>query len=271
LAGTAGVAAIAPAGRKFGMQDLWRMALWGMAAAAALLLVAYASTTETGRHRIALAAGELHALIRSSSAKPVRPLDAKEGQKLAESVRLLSTDRDRVAARITTLERSVDSITGSIARVEKAALAAQRPLPQALAAPADPASPAGAAPEGVTSSIDQGAIPLPPRTPAAAQMQTPPSGAVARAEFGLDIGSARTLEGLRALWTAALQRHAAQLDGLQPIIHLRERPRPAGLELRLVAGPIPNAAAAARLCARLSAAGALCQPAVFDGQRLAVR
>jgi len=253
------------------MEDLWRMALWGMAAAAALLLVAFASTTETGRHRIALAAGELHTLIRSSRAKPVRPLDAKEGQKLAEAVRLLSADRERVAARITTLERSVDTITGSIARVEKAALAVQRPLPQGPAAPAARSPSVGAAAEGVTSSIDQAAVPLPPRSPAAAQLQTSPSSEMARAEFGLDIGSARTLEGLRALWTAALQRHAAQLDGLQPIIHLRERPRPAGLELRLVAGPIPNAAAAARLCALLSAAGAVCQPAMFDGQRLAVR
>lgn len=253
------------------MQDLWRTALWGMAAAAAMLLVAFASTTETGRHRIALAAGELHTLMRSSRANPVRPLDAKEGQQLAEAVNLLAADRDRVAARITTLERSIHNIAGSIARVEKAALAVQRPLPQGPVAPAAPAPSASAAVEGVTSSIDQASVLLPLPSPAAAQMQTSPSGEMARPEFGLDIGSARTLEGLRALWTAALQRHAAQLDGLQPIIHLRERPRPAGLELRLVAGPVPSAAAAARLCARLSAAGAVCQPAVFDGQRLAVR
>lgn len=241
------------------------MALWGMAAAAALLLVAIASTTNTGRHRIAFAAGELHTLLRSSRTKPVRPLDAKEAQELAETVNQLAADRDRVAARIATLERSIDNIASSIARVEKAALAVRRPVPHG------PPAPAGAAVEGVTSSIDQGNVPLPPHSPAAAQMQTSPSGEMARPEFGLDIGTAKTLEGLRALWTAALQQHAAQLDGLQPIIHLRDRPRSAGPELRLVAGPVPSAATAARLCARLSAAGAICQPAVFDGQRLAVR
>jgi hypothetical protein len=52
---------------------------------------------------------------------------------------------------------------------------------------------------------------------------------------------------------------------------VRESARPGGVELRLVAGPIANAASAARLCATLAAAGATCQPATFDGQRLAMR
>jgi hypothetical protein len=41
------------------------------------------------------------------------------------------------------------------------------------------------------------------------------------------------------------------------------------VELRLVAGPLPNAAAAARACAMLP--GANCHPTVFEGQRLALR
>jgi hypothetical protein len=157
------------------MNDLWRMALWGAAAAAALLLVAFASTSETGRHRIARAAGDLHALMRTSSAKPTRPLDAREEQKLAEAVRLLTADRDQAAARIATLERSVDNVAGSIARVEKAALAPRRPLQQAPAMPVTPATSAGAAVEGVTSSIDHAPVPAPPPSPVAGQMQTPPA------------------------------------------------------------------------------------------------
>jgi hypothetical protein len=51
---------------------------------------------------------------------------------------------------------------------------------------------------------------------------------------------------------------------------MRER-RPGGMDLHLVVGPIPNAATAARLCATITAAGALCQPSSFDGQRLALR
>ena len=36
----------ATARAKFGMRDLWRMALWGLSASAALTLVAYAGTTD---------------------------------------------------------------------------------------------------------------------------------------------------------------------------------------------------------------------------------
>jgi hypothetical protein len=41
--------------------------------------------------------------------------------------------------------------------------------------------------------------------------------------------------------------------------------------LRLVIGPLGNAAAAARLCGKVANAGLSCQPAIFDGQRLALR
>jgi hypothetical protein len=52
---------------------------------------------------------------------------------------------------------------------------------------------------------------------------------------------------------------------------VREGKRPGEIELRLVAGPLGNAGAAARLCAALAAAGKACQPAVYDGQRLALQ
>jgi len=41
--------------------------------------------------------------------------------------------------------------------------------------------------------------------------------------------------------------------------------------LRLVAGPLPDAGAAAQLCASLTPMGLFCQPAMYDGQHLAVR
>ena len=50
---------------------------------------------------------------------------------------------------------------------------------------------------------------------------------------------------------------------------VRESTRPGGVELRLVAGPLANASLAARLCGAFANTGAACQPAVFDGQRLA--
>ena len=94
---------------------------------------------------------------------------------------------------------------------------------------------------------------------------------MSKTEYGLDLGSASTIEALRTAWNAALRRHGAVLEGLRPVVQMRERPRPGATEFRLIAGPIPNATAAARLCATMTAAGAICAPAVFDGQRLAGR
>jgi hypothetical protein len=242
------------------MRDLWRTALWGLAAAAALSLAAYASTTNTGGERLMLAASQMHEIVRPTGIKPPRPLDAREGQRLAESVRVLSSDRDRLLARIAALEHSLQDVTGSIARVSKAVeAAAERPAP--VAVQADPPA------DDTTASVNAAGLP-PPRRPQHPQAVPDAPG---KTEFGLDIGGAGTLDGLRTLWAAARQRHAAALDGLRPIVHLRETRRPGGLDLRLVAGPLPNAAAAARLCATLTAAGAACHPTVFDGQRLAAR
>jgi hypothetical protein len=233
------------------MRQLWRTALWGLAATAALATAGYATSTAIGQDRIAIAAAQAREMIHPTGKKPPRPMDADEGRKLAEAVRSLADERERLQSRLASLEGRVDDITGSVERVEKA-VAAPPPRPVSE----KPATP----PEDLTSSI---AAPN-----AEAQSERP---GPARAEFGVDLGSANSLDGLRTLWSNTRQRHAAPLDGLRPIVQLRERPRPAPLELRLVAGPVVNAAAAARLCATLVASGALCQPAVFDGQRLAVR
>jgi hypothetical protein len=276
----------APAQRTFGMRDLRRLGLWGIAATASMAVAAYAGTTAAGRDRLMMAAADLHQALNPSGARPPRPLDAQEGQKLAEAVRQLTADRDRLLTRIATLEHSIDDMTGSIARVEKATQASPQPRSEpgetpagtapatssSAGAPATGPAPAASESPAVTASIGPEAVPIPPpRTPAVAPDQPAASDSVIKTEFGVDIGSASSIQGLRALWSDARRRHPAQLEGLRPIIHLRERARPAALELRLVAGPIANAAVAARLCGAITAAGSVCQPALFDGQRLAVR
>jgi len=109
------------------------------------------------------------------------------------------------------------------------------------------------------------------QAPQESQIQPPETNAISVVEYGLDLGGASTVDGVRALWTTAQRRYASQLDGLHPILRLRERTRPAGVELRLVVGPITSATAAAKLCLAMSAVGATCQPTLFDGQRLALR
>jgi hypothetical protein len=245
---------VKPVRPKFGLRDLFRLTVWGLTAAGALFVAVYAATTEVGRDRLFVALAEVHEILMPTGIKPIRPLDAREGRRLAETVRSLAADRERLLARVATLEQSIDGITGSIARVEQAARATP-PAPAPSAAPPEPAPPRGAPSEDVTSSI-----PMPPQPPAA-------SG---KPEFGLDLGSATTVDALRTAWTAALRRHGPLLEGLRPVVQMRERPRPGGMELRLIAGPIPNAAAAARICVSMTAAGAICAPTVFEGQRLAL-
>jgi hypothetical protein len=94
---------------------------------------------------------------------------------------------------------------------------------------------------------------------------------VAHTDFGVDLGSASSIKGLRALWHGVLKSDAKELASLRPIIVLKERTNGLGMQLRLVAGPLVDAAAAAKICAVLSENGRTCETAVFDGQRLAMK
>jgi hypothetical protein len=254
------------AARKFGIRELGRLALWGVATAGALATVAYASSTNAGRERVKVAVSDIREALLPTGVQVQHPLTAQEGQRLVEAVRTLTADREQLLTRIAALEHNVEDITGSIARVQqtqKNAESAARipepaPSPQ-LEAAAPPTQP----PEEVTSTITMPAQTQPLQQPT---RDTPVS---IRTEFGLDLGSAPTVEALRGAWAIALRRHGKLLEGLYPVVHRRERPRGAGLELRLVAGPLPNAAAAARICAAMTAVSAICQPSIFEGQRLA--
>jgi len=94
--------------------------------------------------------------------------------------------------------------------------------------------------------------------------------AVQRTEFGVDVGGANSLSGLRALWRGLLKSNAA-LAPLRPVIAVKENRNGLGLQLRLVAGPLSDAAAAAKICAALTESERSCETTVFDGQRLAMK
>ena len=98
-----------------------------------------------------------------------------------------------------------------------------------------------------------------------------PKLAVQRTEFGVDIGGANSLPGLRALWRGLLKsRSNAALTTLRPIIVIKEGNNGLGMQLRLVAGPIHDAAAAAKICAAMIENDRSCATTVFEGQRLAL-
>jgi hypothetical protein len=96
---------------------------------------------------------------------------------------------------------------------------------------------------------------------------------IQRTEFAVELGGANSISGLRALWRGLLKSHdnKTALASLQPIIVLRESDTGLGMQLKLAAGPLHDAAEAAKICAALTESSKrTCETTVFDGQRLAM-
>ena len=99
-----------------------------------------------------------------------------------------------------------------------------------------------------------------------------PKASLRRTEFGVDLGTANSVNGLRMLWLGLLKsRSNAPLAPLQPIIVVREGSKGLGMQLHLVAGPLNDAGAAAKICAVLTENKRPCETTVFDGQRLSLK
>jgi hypothetical protein len=149
---------------------------------------------------------------------------------------------------------------------------------KSMMGPPDPAAPkliealkpaAQAGPPGVAAATppkDQSTPDAAPNTPSAA----PPSElTVQHTDFAVDLGSANSVGGLRALWRGLVKSNG-ELAELHPIIVVKESTTGLGMQLRLAAGPLHDAAAAARICAALTENKRACETTVFDGQRLAM-
>jgi hypothetical protein len=148
------------------------------------------------------------------------------------------------------------------------------PAAQKLIEPTPPAKADAAVPAPEVVASAPPADKAPPTNKAApnANQAAPPPLAVQRTEFGVDVGGANSVPGLRALWLGLLKwRSNAPLKALQPIIVVREGNSGLGMQLRLVAGPLTDAAAAARICAVMAENKRPCTTTVFDGQRLAMK
>ncbi len=299
-------------GNDFDMRALIRLGSWGGAVVLALLVVVIASRSEIGEKRIR--AAYLSITAPPETAKPAPPAPTpqmiaraaeleNETRRLADNIRVLSADRDRLMVRLSTLERNLDDMTGSIERRINSNLA--RAMPAAPPAPPAPPPPQIAAPvtappakpaesplppnaslmpvgPSFAATVKMAPMALPPSSSftatsrvvsahAIATGDNPPGDSVAsRTEFGVDIGGGANVDVLRVLWANAKDGRGALFEGLRPLMAIREG-KAGAVELRLIVGPLTNAAAAARLCAQLLAAGLPCQQAIFDGQKLALR
>jgi hypothetical protein len=232
------------------MRGLWRLVVWGSTAATALLIAVMSSRGVVGSQRAAFAAstfgGATVAVVQPLQPAPTpqqpaaRPFDAQaETKKLADAVRDLSADNDELKSRLAVVEHSVDDVTGSIERQAKAT----PPWPDS--GPPVPATPAAIA------AVVAPALPLP-------------------MEYGVDIGSAVSIQALRARWAGIRSAHPQLFDGLAPTIALGGTQQSNRPELRLVIGPLASADAAAKLCKTLERFRLTCQPTIFAGRHLAL-
>ncbi|MGM4886012.1 hypothetical protein AB7813_03335 [Tardiphaga sp. 20_F10_N6_6] len=324
---------------------MWRLGSWGVAAVGAVVVAILASQSQVRLRRDQVATSDTFAR-QSQQIQFVAKETQAEARRLTLAIETLNSDRDRLYARVTSVEQGLDSVTGSIKRqtipTPTAATTTPAPAPQPPASASVVAPPAATEPKPVaelpsipsTPVIGPVAIIAPPAETTAAKpaqvaasstinppasaplvawksMTAPPDAAaaklsepaptieappaapettasvqpaateptptvveavatpVARTEFGVDIGGANSVDGLRAIWRGMSKSRA--LNGLRPIMMVKERPTGLGMQLRLVAGPLSDAAAAAKICAVLTESSRPCETSIFDGQRLAMK
>jgi len=150
--------------------------------------------------------------------------------------------------------------------------------PKSIMAPPDPAASKLIQPESTEKAAETKPDAAPAPTEVAAAPAKPPEAtepespaiAVQQTRFAIDLGSANSVDGLRALWRGLSKSHP-EVGALRPIIMIKEGNNGLGMQLRLGAGPLINAAAAAKLCAGLAENDRHCETTVFDGQRLSMR
>ncbi|WGD48531.1 hypothetical protein QA641_23020 [Bradyrhizobium sp. CB1650] len=144
---------------------------------------------------------------------------------------------------------------------------------KSIMAPPDPAAQKLMQPEAAEKKVESAPAPAEVAAVAAkpevAESEAP-AIAVQQTRFAIDLGGANSIDGLRALWRG-LTKSNPEIAGLRPIIMIKEGINGLGMQLRLGAGPLINAAAAAKLCAGLTENNRHCETTVFDGQRLSMR
>ena len=172
-----------------------------------------------------------------------------------------------------------DSAKTDSAKTESAKSDAAKPSPatplmasQSIMAPPDPTAAKLAEPSRSLNGIIVSPIPeVVAAAPSDDDDSSAPKIALRRTEFGVDVGTANSVNGLRALWRGLLKsRSNAPLATLSPIIVVKEGTNGLGMQLRLVAGPLNDAGAAAKICAVLTENKRPCETAIYDGQRLSL-
>jgi len=256
-------------------QNLWRHATWGLVTAAALAAAVFSSQNEG-------AAQKVSALLSSLGAQPAAPpahqFDPEAAaRQLAQGVRTLADDRDRLAARMNAIEHDMRDMSGTTkqqietAKAEAIRVAKQAPpwpdsappVPMTLADVAvmvktvSPAPPAAAEATSTATSAAESAV--------------PETTASAGQPYGVDLGTGATVKFLNHRWASLRAAHPQLFDSVQPVVSIKPNPRTGRSELHLVVGPYADAEAAAQFCDFVVPFRLNCQPTMFEGSRLAAQ
>jgi hypothetical protein len=245
--------------------------------------VAPVATTQPSQEKPAVhAAADPNAAAASSlpkieAAKPdIAKSDRAKDRAKADTVK---ADVPKVeAAKADVAKPGVAKTDEAVADVEKPSPAMPLVSAKSMMAPPDPAAAKLVEPGKPVSPVTSQPIPeVVALAPAATEEEADeataePRIALQKTQFGVDLGSANSVAGLRALWQGLLKsRSNAPLKALRPIITVKESAKGLGMQLRLVAGPLNDAGAAARICAALTESKRACETTVFDGQRLSLK
>jgi hypothetical protein len=246
-----------------------------LAAIAALFVAVLSSRDDGAMQRVGPLLVSLNLLPAPAPKHQFDPESA--ARQLAQAVHGLADDRDRLATRLTALERDMDDMTGSIKKqIEAVKTAKSEAPPWPDNAPPVPMTPADIA--AMVKAVSPAPAPAAagnppsPNQPAAAASPSPAESPPApAAAYGADIATALTMKALHTRWTWLRTAHPALFDGLQPLVSLKQNPRSNRTELHLVVGPYSNADAAAQFCDFVVPFHLTCQPAMFDGSHLALQ
>jgi hypothetical protein len=264
-------------------QGLWRQAGWGLAAAAALSVAVLSSRDDVAPPRVAA----LFSSLRSQQEPPAaHSFDAEAAaRQLAQAMRNLADDRDKLAARLSAIDREVHDMSGALKQQIEAAKAeaiktAKQAPPWPESAPPVPMTLADVAVMVKTVSPAPASAADPPASTAAtsaalatngAEHAPPETTASLGQAYGVDLGSASTMKALHHRWASLRTAHPQLFEGIQPVVSIKENPRTGRTELHLIVGPYANAETAAQFCDFVVPFRVSCQPAMFDGSRLALQ
>ena len=184
----------------------------------------------------------------------------------------LRGENRRLSERVAALEYGLGDVTGSVTVAERGDRQAPAPepaettikvvdLPEPAVPQAEENAPPARSPPPIEPPVQS------PTEKAEDTVDTPPVSApkvASRSDFAIDLGPFASLRALQSAWRTARDDNEALLGRLSPRALIRDGID--GIQLRLVAGPFKNAAAAADLCARLKTKGLRCTPSLFAGQ-----